>query len=71
MKTVLLLILAMLLSFSGNAWSLSSDLAVGQLNHRMFASTDIARRSFSAREGPMIQLPDRQVGVQRPDLAGE
>ena len=38
----------MLLSFSGNAWSLSSDLAVGQLNHRMFASTEGAPSDISA-----------------------
>ena len=48
MKTVLLLILAMLLSFSGKVWSLNSDLAVGQLNHRAFTGTEGAPSDVSA-----------------------
>ena len=48
MKAVPFLILAMLLSFSGNAWSQSSDLAVGQLTHRIFTAADGAPSDISA-----------------------
>jgi signal transduction histidine kinase/ligand-binding sensor domain-containing protein len=48
MKPVSFLFLGMLLSFPGSVWSLSSDLAVDQLNHRVFTATDGAPSDIDA-----------------------
>jgi hypothetical protein len=40
MKAILLLLLGLLLSFSGRAWSITADVTLQQLNHRAFSSTE-------------------------------